>query len=303
MAKPINVFVAGNDVIASEVNDNFDEVWDYIKDKFGGDGSDGALSISSGATNIDLGNAAIVVKNYTSISITGTGYLTFTNPHANGTIVVLKSQGNVTITTSATRAIDLRDFTTKATNGQGLIHGPTAPFYGTVQGQAVVSGGTNATITFGGRGIHVAGRPIGKGIPVFSGGGGADGTGAGTPGAGGKGGGGLYIECGGALNFTGTIDVSGTAGGNGSGTGSNQVSISGSGGGSNNDGVNGGYLVTTAAVGGGGGGAGSCVILTATITANSGTITKTGGAGGTGSTSGGAGGDGYSYVGLNTELV
>src|SRR5262249_4478364 len=38
--------------------------------KFGGTGADGALSISSGTTTINLGNAAVVVKNYTSISIT-----------------------------------------------------------------------------------------------------------------------------------------------------------------------------------------------------------------------------------------
>ena len=75
---------------------------------FGGDGSDGALSISSGTTTIDLSSAAITIKNYTSISITGTGALAFSNPATTGSIVILKSQGNVTITSSATRAIDLR---------------------------------------------------------------------------------------------------------------------------------------------------------------------------------------------------
>ncbi len=73
--------------------------------KFGGTGADGALS---GTTVIDLGSAQVVVKNYTSISITGTQTITFTNPHANGTIVILKSQGNVTLTSSATPNIDLR---------------------------------------------------------------------------------------------------------------------------------------------------------------------------------------------------
>lgn len=77
--------------------------------KFGGTGADGALSSSSGATNIDLGGAQVVIKNYTSISITGTGGLTFTNPHANGTIIIFKSQGNVTLTSSATPNIDLRN--------------------------------------------------------------------------------------------------------------------------------------------------------------------------------------------------
>jgi hypothetical protein len=76
--------------------------------KFGGTGADGALTITSGTTNIDLLGAQIVTKNYTSISITGTGALTFTNPNASGTIIIFKSQGNVTLTSSATPNIDLR---------------------------------------------------------------------------------------------------------------------------------------------------------------------------------------------------
>ena len=77
------------------------------KIKFGGTGADGALAITSGTTTIDLGGAQVFVKNYTSISITGTGALAFTNPHANGTTVILKSQGDVTITSSASAAIDV----------------------------------------------------------------------------------------------------------------------------------------------------------------------------------------------------
>ena len=65
--------------------------------KFGGDGSDGALSVTAGTTTIDCANAAIVVKQYTSISISAGATLAFSNPHAGGTIVILKSQGNVTI--------------------------------------------------------------------------------------------------------------------------------------------------------------------------------------------------------------
>jgi hypothetical protein len=74
--------------------------------KFGGTGEDGALTISSGTTNIDLGGVQVFVKNYTSISITGTGALTFTNPHANGTTIILKSQGNVILSSSATALIE-----------------------------------------------------------------------------------------------------------------------------------------------------------------------------------------------------
>src|SRR4029077_12940877 len=74
--------------------------------KFGGTGTDGALAATSGVTTIDLGNAAYFVKNYLSISITGTASLAFINPGANGTIVVLKSQGAVTLTSLTAPMID-----------------------------------------------------------------------------------------------------------------------------------------------------------------------------------------------------
>ena len=81
----------------------------YVADSrgsFGGNGSDGLLKISSGTTTIDLANAAIVVKNYTHIEITGTAALAFSNPHANGTLIWLRSQGDVIITSSAAAAIN-----------------------------------------------------------------------------------------------------------------------------------------------------------------------------------------------------
>lgn len=118
--------------------------------KFGGTGADGALTLISGITNIDCAGAQVVIKNYSSISISGTGSLTFTNPHANGTIIILKSQGNVTLASGATAAIDA--------TGMGALGGNAGP------------------------------------------------SGAGT---GARGGAGLYIECGGALNFTGLIKNNG----------------------------------------------------------------------------------------------
>lgn len=74
--------------------------------RFGGDGSDGALNVSSGTTNIDLGGVQVFIKNYSSISITGTGAVTFSNAHANGTIIIFKCKGDFTVTSSATWAID-----------------------------------------------------------------------------------------------------------------------------------------------------------------------------------------------------
>lgn len=74
---------------------------------FGGSGSDGALAITAGTTTVNCGGAAVVVKNYSSISITGSGVLAFSNPHPNGTTIFLLSQGAVTLSSSATPMIDI----------------------------------------------------------------------------------------------------------------------------------------------------------------------------------------------------
>lgn len=212
--------------------------------RFGGTGADGALTITSGTTTIDLGGAQHVIKNYTSISITGTGALAFSNPHASGTIIVLKSQGNVTITSSATPAIDTRGMgATTATDGSLM-------FIKSTKGS-----GTTAGVQWSP--IHNAAVMIAtKSVFVGAGSGGGTGTphSGGANGAGGRGGGGLYIECAGALNGTGTINTSGSNGANG---------------------------VSGEAGGGGGGSAGLCVIIYGSLTANTLTITAIGGTGGT----------------------
>lgn len=158
--------------------------------RFGGTGSDGALAISSGTTSIDLGAAQVVVKNYTSVSITGTGALTFTNPHTNGTIIIIKSQGDMILTSSAAALIDA--------SGMGASGGAAGP------------------------------------------------AGAGS---GARGGSGLYIECAGAWNFTGTIKNNGA-----------DATAS-----------------TVQSGGNGGGGPGTTLILYGSLTANSGTSTVTAG--------------------------
>lgn len=278
---------------------------------FGGTGADGALSISSGTTTLDAAGAAVLVKNYTSISITGTAVLTISNPHANGTILVLKSQGNVTITSSATRAIDLRAMggTAGSENGSGspghgLIAGP-AGGYG--NGPNTANNYSNLPTRAGG--VHNAGVMSGKGINVYAGGGGGGGsTGGTTPGAGGaggRGGGGLYIECGGALNISSTIDLSGANGSNGSGgSGSSRAAGGGSGGGSYLDGERGSFAPSgTDGGGGGGGGSGSGCIVYNTLTSNTGTYTVTGGTAGTGGPSGGNGGTGRFDVIAYTDLI
>ncbi len=90
---------------------------------YGGNGTDGALSISSGTTNIDLGGADYFVKNYSSISITGTGKLTFSNPATKGTIIIIKCSGNATITSSTIPAID---FSGLGATTPGLGHAYTS---------------------------------------------------------------------------------------------------------------------------------------------------------------------------------
>lgn len=239
---------------------------------FGGDGSDGALSISSGTTTIDLAGAAIFVKNYSSISITGTAKLAFSNPHTNGTIIIFKCNGNVTITSSTVPCIEISGL--GASGGAGGS-GVTVPgssgnsgsgnIFSTGGGGGGVQSPTNTGGT-GGSSITSYSTRFFKVVNLMVGGGGGGGaTGSGTGGSGGRGGGSFYLECKGSLNFTGTINANGNIGGNG-----------------------------TNGAGGGGGGAGSVVILYNSLTANTGTINTNGGVGGTtsASNSGGAGGGG-----------
>jgi len=279
--------------------------------KFGGTGADGALTLTSGATNIDCASAAVVVKNYTSISITGTGSLTFTNPHVNGTVIVLKANGAVTLTSSITPMIDVSSMGATGGSHPGSGGNGTSGDNGFSWNDRVVNLGAGAGSDDGGGGggsYYTAGS-IGLGSSPGAGGaavstlvhatqftlfakvlklwtGGGGGEGASTSGNGdisgngGRGGGALYIECGGAFNFTTTSGVS-VGGANGTNASSGKTG------------------------GGGGGGGGSCIILYNTLTANSGTITVSGGSAGTATgtgSAGGAGGAGLSLVAANTEF-
>ncbi len=271
--------------------------------KFGGDGSDGALSVTSATTTIDLGGHAFVDLNYTSVSITG-GHLTFSNANASGTTVFLRSQGNVTITCSEAACIDGTGFGAAggaAPSGVGDIGKVSTQYFtyptpaqpGTTEGSGGAGGGAVATST--GMGLFYTStstalyQHIVKLVPASGGAGGGKGdVNGGTAaygGAGGAGGIALYVECAGSLNFTGTIYAKGVAGSAGASSGD-----SGGGGG-----------------GGGGGAGGWVVILYNSLTSKSGTITVTGGAGGTYGTSsntgqgGAGGGGGGSVVGAGTN--
>jgi hypothetical protein len=271
--------------------------------KFGGTGADGALSISSGTTTINVASVQTFIKNYSSISITGTGRLTFSSPNQNGTVVVLKSQGNTVITSSASSVISLVGM--GAQNGNpGYSYSPFKTFQG---GPATVNGGGGGSVAAlgfstmntsileakyanvvpggGGNNSGSTGGGGGGGSLTNPGNTGSTGQNAGSTGGGGGafGGGGLIMEIGGTLNFTSSnigITVAGQMGNPGTGGGP--------------------------AGGGGGGGAGIALIIASSIIANSGTIDTSGGTGGVAAGAGGAGGaggSGYSLVTQNTEFL
>lgn len=281
-----------------------DNVPQSIVGSFGGDGSDGALSASSGTTTVDVGGARVYVLNYSSISLTGTAKLTITNQHSNGTIVFLKSQGDITLTSSAT-VIDLAG--KGGAGGAGGTAGLTATngadgkigtSFATVEetsaygklGTASVSGvgvgtGGAASTQYGGDYTLTDYKFYNKFIAVSCGAGGGGGGGAdfvsgasvGTNGgAGGNGGGCLIIECRGSYTFTtGTISVDGADGADAPDASS-----------------------TSSAAGGGGGGGGSAgmiLVFATTISSDTGTYSATPGAGG-------AGGDAVVSVGTPEGL-
>ena len=234
----------------------------------GGDGSDGALTITSGTTTIDLGGVENFVKNYSSISITGTGALAFINPHNKGTVIRLLCSGDVTITSSATAAISVDSLGSlggqSGNNGydvsfpvDGVAHKPNG-----VSAHGTAFGKTEQYMAYSADALY---QFRSKAMQCGVGGAGADSQGGAyfnNTSSGGRGGGALLIECAGALNFTGTITAKGAAGQ----TGVPQA--------------------------GGPGGGGTVVIIYNTLTANSGTITVTGG--GTSSCTN-PGGIGYGY--------
>ena len=287
---------------------------------FGGDGTDGALNITSGTTTIDLGNADYVVKNYTSINISSGAGLAFSNPGTNGTIIKLKSQGNVTIAG------------TLDASGMGAVGGD-----GGAGGKGDGSGVAGSNGSSGTKGISILdsdshggaggdksldGSSVSGGdggaaltdyknfytldewkksrntIIIAAGSGGGGGGGgrvgsqinnavAGDGGDGGRGGGALILQVNGTFTFTGTIDVSGDDGSDGEDGVNDNSEVSGSG-------------------GGGGGASGMAYVIYESIGTNSGTITAAGGDGGDGGdslgsddgsiNSGGGGGGAGSYT-------
>lgn len=242
--------------------------------KFGGTGSDGALNLTS-SSSINLASSSVVIKNYTSINISSTSTLSFTNPATDGSTIILKSQGDCTIpgviNASGMGAAGGAQAASASAQNNGTNVTSTLFFFLNNRGIASSGGGSSFITATTSLSIYTDSSDklsARKSIYVVPGSGGAGGqSGAGVNfgygGAGGRGGGALIIECAGNWNFTGTISVAGLSGSTGGASGAS------SGGG-----------------GGGGGGAGGMgVIMYNTLVANSGSYTAAGGNGGNGNTS------------------
>ena len=226
---------------------------------FGGDGSDGALNVTSGTTNIDASSTNVVVKNYTSINVSAGAILGLTNPASDGTVLILKSLGAVTIAGT----IELSgDGAIKETDGYDI-------FDSTSHTSTDETGGTQITENLWYYTTLGVFDSYHRFVGVHAGSGGADGNDGpddgvdAVGGAGGRGGGAIIIECGGALNFTGEINVNGATGS----VGADNTTGAGAGGGA-------------------GGAAGSILVYYSSLTSSSGTLNAKGGAGGDGGSGG-----------------
>lgn len=243
---------------------------------FGGNGADGALTVASGTTTINLGGSAYVVKNYTSISISAGATVNFSNPHANGTVIHIKSQGAVTVAgtldasamgAAGGAAVTASVTTNGITGNDGMSYSHFFPR---------TNGGLRATATHGTAGaaptLSITNANFTNSLSLLNykdlwtasgSGSGAvivqSGTGTMTSGKGGNGGGTLIIECAGSWTYTGTIAATGETGGD-------AIFTSGAG---------------NLASGGGAGGPGGFVIgLYNTLVVSSGNTSTVGGTGG-----------------------
>ncbi|MCS6954922.1 MAG: hypothetical protein NZM44_00995, partial [Candidatus Calescibacterium sp.] len=106
-------FLSPFDVVDNSSNQRIDI---YPPSRFGGDGSDGNLVITSGLTTLDLGGNRIFVRNYNNLEISGTGRLSFTNPHNDGTLIIFRVKGNCTLTSTGSPMVDLKNLGSAVNN-------------------------------------------------------------------------------------------------------------------------------------------------------------------------------------------
>jgi hypothetical protein len=199
--------------------------------KFGGDGSDGALSVGAGTTTtIALGNAKVVVKNYTSLTLAG--HVNFTGSATTGTLVIFKVQGTCNFTgfIHATSTGAIGGAGAAVSNSSG--NDGTTPLWWIAPGKGIA--GTGSAAGAAGTTISLTNSytDFAQGLYPFASmgaGGGSGGGNNGTSGAGGIGGGAFVLECAGTNHtLTGTVNANGqtafpasgtNAGGSGGGGG------------------------------------------------------------------------------------
>lgn len=289
------------------------------------DGSDGALTLTSPSI-VNLSSVRYYEKNYTTINITDAGALSFVSPRNEGTVVILKASGNVTITSSVAAAIDVSELgslggasvtssngnagTTQTTFGLTEIVSSTVLMVGArgdapgaefnANGGVGRAGGASILFRFFTPTDNALGGATGTGIyyPLTGSGGGSGAAGSNATanalaGAGGRGGGALVLIAGGALNLGTNVTIKANGGSGLSGNTPSQLSLDSAGG-----------------PGGGGGGSGGLVMVYYnSLTANNATIQVNGGNGGSGggglfrsssvgiiSRPGGGGGSGGAYI-------
>lgn len=315
---------AGDQVNAVDLNGNFPA---------GGTGADGALTQTSGTTTIAVGSAFFFVKNYSVISLTSTAILTMSGMPSAGTILALKSQSSITLTSSG-NTISLAGLGSTGGNNTTAAVAPVSSLFWSI---AAANGGngTNGTSQQGPAAGGLAGTMdlatainISKIIPLICGGGGGGGGYTTFPGTnaagGGGGGGGTGIAIVGSITAnTGTWVISGGAGA-GSSSSSNNVCTAGNGGAAvyfeclgawnftgtiNISGTN--AFNTSGGTAGNGATGGSGTGGTAAFTTNATSSGGGGGSGGYGAQNGGAGSaqngaggaSGTFYVGLNSVFA
>ena len=227
----LTTFTSGTKAKSSEVNANFQVVkttHNYNGLAFGGDGSDGALNVTSGTTTLTRSK----VFNYSSINISAGAILTVNTTYNTESLMILCS-GNCVIDgtinlvglggnggavgTNPTSGEDVGYYV----RGGGGVNGG-GQYYGNGGGSAVASGGNGSIGSNPGR-PYFTQLSTGEGSGIACTGTGAGGGRLGA--APGKGGCGLYLEIAGNLDVSGTIDLSGAtvsasyASGGGSGCG------------------------------------------------------------------------------------
>lgn len=257
----VKTWSAGDKVFAADLNANFYRSL--------GSGADGALSVSSGTTTINLGGAKFVVKEYTSVNISG-GTVNFSNPHAKGTTIIFRTLGDFNFTGGT---IDLR--------GCGALNNNEP--HSVLDALIHRGGNANGTSSAGIAGVRYAPYTpymnqamralfVTPSAPGGNGGGGTFLNGSGfeqsnntVPGVGGRGAAAFVAIVGGAYNF-----VSGAVFDGRGGNGTNGANAST------------GSPAQGAGAGPGSGAAGAMIwILYSILTADTGTYTVTGGAPGT----------------------